>query len=403
MTQNLMAHSARKAINQSLPPHIQRLANNQIVKIADLARDDPKVIKLWIGESDLATPDFITEATIAALHEGYTRYTYSLGLPDLRAALARYHQRHWHVDVDPSRFSPTVGGMNAMMQVFQALFSPGDELVIPCPTWPNIMEVTNIVGGKVVPVDYDIDSSGSVTLDLDRLFGAVNAKTKAIAINSPSNPTGWIMPDADMVRLRDFARERGIWIIADEVYSHFVYDTPAPTSSFLQICEPEDRLMVTNTFSKNWCMTGWRSGWVIFPSGMSMLFDRLSQYNTTSTPTFIQRGCIAALDQGDDFIKMQVARCRHSCEIFYQALNQLPNVTVYKPKGGFYMWIGVDGVQDGYALAVQVLKETSIGVAPGSAFGQGAEPFLRLCFAIDPSLAEEAVERLVPFLADYRG
>ncbi|MCB0110631.1 MAG: aminotransferase class I/II-fold pyridoxal phosphate-dependent enzyme, partial [Caldilineaceae bacterium] len=172
----------QKTIDQSLPPHIQRLANNQIVKIADLARDDPNVIKLWIGESDLRTPDFITDATVEALRDGYTRYTYSLGLPPLREALARYHKRHWDVDVDPNRFSPTVGGMNAMMQVFQSLFSPGDELVIPVPTWPNIMEVTNIVGGTVVPVAYDIDGDGNVTLDLDRLFGAVTAKTKAIAI-----------------------------------------------------------------------------------------------------------------------------------------------------------------------------------------------------------------------------
>ncbi|MCB0183815.1 MAG: aminotransferase class I/II-fold pyridoxal phosphate-dependent enzyme, partial [Caldilineaceae bacterium] len=285
-----------------------------------------------------------------------------------------------------------------MMQVFQSLFSPGDELVIPVPTWPNIMEVTNIVGGTVVPVAYDIDGDGNVTLDLDRLFGAVTAKTKAIAINSPANPTGWVMPLDDMIALRDFARKRGIWLIADEVYAHFVYEMPAPTPSFLQICEPDERLMVTNTFSKNWCMTGWRSGWVIFPTGMSKLFDRLSQYNTTSTPTFIQRGCIAALDQGDDFIKMQVERCRHSCEIFYQALRELPNVTVYKPKGSFYMWFAVDGVTGGYELAVRVLKEKSVGIAPGSAFGPGGERFLRLCFAIDPALAEEAVERLVPIL-----
>ena len=387
-------------MNYTLPPHIQRLANNQIVKIADLARDDPNVIKLWIGESDLQTPAFVTDATIAALHEGHTRYTYSLGIPPLREALARYHQRHWGVAVDPDRFSPTVGGMNAMMQVFQSLFAPGDELVIPVPTWPNIMEVTNIVGGNVVPVAYDIDDTGTVTLDLDRLFAAVTPKTKAIAINSPANPTGWVMPEADMLAVRDFARKRGIWIIADEVYAHFVYDTPAPTTSFLQICEPDERLMVTNTFSKNWCMTGWRSGWVIFPAEMRMLFDRLSQYNTTSTPTFIQRGCIAALEQGDDFIKMQVERCRHSCEVFYQALNQLPNVTVYKPKGSFYMWFTVDGIADGYELAVRVLKEGSVGIAPGSAFGPGGARFLRLCFAIDPSLAEEAVERLVPLLEE---
>lgn len=383
-----------------LPQRIRDIEVNQIVDIADLARTDPNVIKLWVGEPDLPTPDFIIEETTRAMRDGETRYTYSLGLPDLHEALSNYHQRHWGVDVDPDRFSTTIGGMNAIMQVFQAVMEPGDEAIIPCPAWPNIMEVTRIVGGRVVPVLYDISEDGRVSLSLDAIFAAVTDRTKVIAINSPANPTGWIMPDADMIRLRDFARDRGIWIVADEVYAHFVYERPI-ASSFLQICEPDDRLLLANTFSKNWCMTGWRSGWILYPQGMARVFDNLSQYNTTSTPTFIQRGCIAALERGDDFIQRQVERCRVSRDIFYNTLNQLPNVTVYKPHGTFYMWIAVTGVEDGYDVAVRALKETGVGIAPGSAFGLGGTRFVRICFAVAEETASIAANRLASFLDSW--
>lgn len=381
----------------SIPQHIHDIEVNQIVDMADLARTDPDVIKLWVGEPDLATPSFIIDATVAAMRDGETRYTYSLGLPQFHEALHRYYERHWQVHVDPGRFSATIGGMNAIMQVLQSILEPSDEVVIPCPAWPNLLEATRIVGGRAIPVLYDASGDGTIALDLEAIFGAVTEKTRAIAINSPANPTGWIMPRSDMIRLRDFARRQGLWIIADEVYAHFAYELPiAP--SFLEICEPHDRLLLANTFSKNWCMTGWRAGWVIYPESMRQVFDSLSQYNTTSTPTFIQRGCIAALDYGDDFIHMQVERCRQSRDIFTAELGQLPNVTVFNPQGTFYMWIAVDGVEDGFDLAVRILKETSVGVAPGSAFGPGGERYLRICFAIDPNTAKDAAQRLASFL-----
>jgi len=157
--------------------------------------------------------------------------------------------------------------------------------------------------------------------------------------------------------------------------------------------------LIANTFSKNWCMTGWRSGWVIFPQELNVVFDNLSQYNTTSTPTFIQHGCVAALDHGDEFIKMQVARAHQSRDIFAAALDLLPNVTLYKPRGTFYMWIAVDGVDQGYDVAVDLLKKTSVGIAPGSAFGPGGERFMRICFAVDPATAEDAAERIMGYLA----
>lgn len=381
------------------PTRISRIELNQICDIADLAREDPNVIKLWIGEGDLPTPAFVREAAVAALAAGHTRYTYSTGVPALREALDRYHKRHFGIDVGAGRFSVTAGGVQAIMQAMQAILSPGDEVVVPVPAWPNLIEIIGILGGKVVPVPYRTVEGGGFKLELDDLFAAVTSKTRAIAINSPSNPTGWIMPREQMLAVRDFARDRGLWIVSDEVYAHFTYgDGLAP--SFLQITEPSDRLIVTNTFSKNWCMTGWRIGWLVYPEGMTTIFDNLSQYNTTSVSTFSQHAAIAALDDGDDFIKSLVERSARGREIICSILDKLPNVRVFWPEGTFYFFFAVHGMNSGYDMARRILKEASVGVAPGSAFGPGGESFLRVCFAVDPALIEEGAQRLARFLQD---
>ena len=380
------------------PQAISRLELNQICDIADLGRDDPDVIKLWIGESDLPTPAFICEAAMRALSEGHTRYTFSHGIPALREGLVRYHQRHLDVDVALSRFSVTSGGIQAIMQSIQATMRPGDEVIVPVPAWPNILAVVEINGGTVVPVPYRRSDAGAFYLDLADIAAATTARTRMIAINSPSNPTGWKMSREQMIELRDFARDRGIWLLSDEVYGHITYDgSVAP--SMLEITEPADRLIVTNTFSKNWHMTGWRIGWAIFPEGFTNISDNLSQYNTTGVATFLQHGALAALDKGDGVIRELVDRSATAREIICSALDQLPNVSVVWPEATFYLFFSVEGVSNGYELARRILKETSVGLAPGSAFGPGCEEYLRICFAVDHRLIEQAAERLVDFIA----
>lgn len=378
------------------PERISGIELNQICDIADLARSDPNVIKLWLGEGDLPTPQFVADAAMSALASGHTRYTYGLGIPELREALDRYHKRHWDIDLGFERFSVTAGGTQAIMQAFQAIISPGDEVIVPFPAWPNLVEIVRILGGTVVPVHYRVSETG-FTLDLDDVRAAITPKTKIISINSPSNPTGWIMPMDDMITLRDLVREKGLWLISDEVYAHFTFDgTLAP--SFLQITEPTDRLIVVNTFSKNWCMTGWRIGWVIFPQGMETVFENLSQYNTTSVATFIQYAAIAALDQGDGFTKALVERSAKARQVICSALDQLPNVRVFWPDGTFYFLFRIDGVDHSYEMARTILRETSVGVAPGTAFGHGADPYFRVCFAVEPERVRVAADKLVEFL-----
>jgi aspartate/methionine/tyrosine aminotransferase len=379
-----------------LPVRIRELSVNQIAEIADLGREDPDVIKLWIGEGDLATPAYVTEAAAEAMRAGHTRYTYAQGLPRLRQALSDYHRRHWEVEVPASRFTITAGGMNAIMQGMQAVLSPGDEVIIPGPHWPNMAETVRVLGGEPVFVAFRQSESGGFVLALEDIVAAITPRTRVIAINSPSNPTGWVMPRAEMVALRDLVRERGLWLLSDEVYNHFTYGN-AIAPSFLEICDGSDRLLVSNTFSKNWAMTGWRAGWLIFPDGMDKVFDNLSQYNTTSIPTFIQYACIAALEQGDEFIRTIVGRCRESRRIFCEGLAAIPGIRLQPPEGSFYLMFSVEGETDARALAVRLLREAKVGLAPGTAFGPAGQGKLRLCFAIDTALAEEAMRRLRAF------
>ncbi|HWL81769.1 MAG TPA: pyridoxal phosphate-dependent aminotransferase [Roseomonas sp.] len=381
---------------EDLPERIRSLPQNQIAEIAYLGLEDPEVIKLWVGEGDLPTPDFITEAAAAAMRAGHTRYTYSLGLPRLRQALSDYHRRHWGVEVPAERFSVTVGGMNAIMQAMQAVLSPGDEVIFPTPHWPNMAEAVKVVGGTPVPVALRQDAAGTFRLELADIEAAITPRTRMIAINSPANPTGWVMPKAEMLALRDLARARGLWILSDEVYNHFTYGN-AIAPSFLEICGATDKLVVTNTFSKNWAMTGWRAGWLVFPEGLAPVFDNLGQYNTTSIPTFLQHACIAALEQGDDFIRTMVGRCQESRRIFLEGFAKLPNITVQPPEGSFYLMPSVAGVTDSRALAIRLLREAKVGVAPGTAFGPAGQGKLRICFAVNPALAEEAMRRLTDF------
>jgi aspartate/methionine/tyrosine aminotransferase len=384
----------------ALSNRINGIASSQIGQVADRGRDDPDVIKLWIGEGDLPTPGFIVEAAYEAMRAGHTRYTYTLGLPRLRQALSDYHQRHWNIALPANRFAVTVGGMNAIVQSAQAVLDAGDEVIVPTPSWPNLVEAMRLAGGIPVSVPYRHGSNGRLSLDLSDVSKAITPRTRAIIVNSPSNPTGWVMPPDMMQALVDLARRAGLWVIADEVYAHFTYDgTIAP--SFLQICDERDRLIVTNTFSKNWAMTGWRAGWLVMPAGLEKTFTKLSEYNTTSIPTFIQHAAVRALDDGDSFIRTMVERCAASRAILVEGLSRLPGVSVLPPDGAFYLMAKFDTPDSSLDLALRLLSDAKVGVAPGTAFGPEGAGYARLCFAISPALAAETVRRLTEFFTRF--
>ena len=371
-----------------------RAPESQIVEIFNYGRERSGLIPLWVGEGDLPTPDFICAEADRALRAGETFYTYQLGIPPLRDGIARYLGRHFNVDVGSERVYVTASGMQAIQLTMQLLIEPGDEVVMVTPLWPNILASVGLMDGVARSVPLSL-RDGRWHLDLDQVFDACGPHTKALFINSPANPTGWVMEPEDMQRVVDFARRSGLWLIADEVYARMVYDG-RPPRSFLSLMEPEERLIVVNSFSKNWAMTGWRIGWMVAPPSLAQTVENLVQYNTSGVATFVQHAARTAVDQGDAFVAELVERCRVGRDIVCQRLGAEPRVRLARPAGAFYLFFGLEGENDSRSLAKRLVDEAAVGLAPGSAFGPGGEGFLRLCFAISTDRLSEAMDRLVP-------
>jgi aspartate/methionine/tyrosine aminotransferase len=368
-----------------------------IVEVFNYGRGRKGLIPLWAGEGDLPTPDFICDAAARSLAAGETFYTWQRGIPELRAALARYHTRQFGRPFDAESFYITIGGMQAIQIAIAAIAGSGDEVIVPSPAWPNFAAAAGIAGAKPVYVPLDFDGE-RWRLDLERVRAAATPKSRVISINSPCNPTGWTASEAELREILTFARSRGLWIIADEVYSRFVFDGAARAPSFHDVAEAGDRIIYVNTFSKNWAMTGWRIGWINAPAVMGSVIENLIQYSSSGVAAFLQRGAVAALEDGEDFVRLQVERARTGRDIVCDGLQRSNRIRFAKPDGAFYLFFSIEGVEDMRKLALTLVDEANIGIAPGTAFGPGGERFARICFARRADDLAEAVRRLNAWL-----
>lgn len=390
------------AVPGPIRPEIAALETSRIAQVWQLGFGREDLIPLWVGEGDRSTPDFICDAATQALREGRTFYTHKRGLPVLRAALAAYTEGLYGRSIDVERVTVTSSGMNGILLVLQAIAGPGDKVVVVTPVWPNIMAAVRIVGAEVVPVGLDSRPDGGFHLDLDRLADALDERTRAVFIASPGNPTGWVMTAAEQHAVLEMCRARGIWMLADEVYARFVYDGAASgrkaAPSFLEVSDPDDPLVVINSFSKAWAMTGWRMGWLTAPVALGEVLDRLIEFNTSGAQEFLQWGCLAAIRDGEPFVHEVVEQCRRGGELVFQRLAALPQVRFARPQGAFYAFFAVEGLRDSLGFAQRLVHETNVGLAPGSAFGPGGEGHLRLCFASSTERLSTALDRLEPAL-----
>ena len=370
------------------------LRGSQIREVVNAALSKPDVMRFWFGEPDQVTPEFIRAAAKKALDDGETFYNHNLGLPPLRQAIAAYLGRIHALPVEPERIAVTSSGMNALMLIMQALLNPGDRVVAVTPLWPNIVQAPVILGAHVERVALHLDANQRWHLDMDRLLAALTPGTKMAIINSPSNPTGWVMPLEQMQRLLTHCRQYGIWILSDEAYERLIFNGASAAPSMLDLCSPEDRVVVAHTFSKSWQMTGWRLGWITAPVDTVTNISKLIVFNTSCAPSFVQQAGIVAIEQGEAAVAQFRERVQTGASTLVEAMRLMPGITAGVPEGAMYVLFRVEGQTDSLALAKHLVNVAGLGLAPVSAFGSESEGYLRWCVAKDRQSLLEGLNRL---------
>jgi len=379
---------------------IENMKAHEGAIIAKYGRAKEGTIKLDVGEGDIPTPDFIVKAAQDAMNAGEMFYGPVIGTEEMRNSISSYYKGIYGLDIGSSRIFVTPSGTAAVHYSLSALVDVGDEVVAVTPLWRNLLGAVDLQQGvtKEVTLNHDIEKGWR--LDLDKLFDACSEKTRVIMINSPNNPTGWIMPVEDMKKVLEFAREKGIWIISDEVYSRLIYSA-SRSSSFLDVANEDDRLLVVNSFSKNYCMTGWRLGWITGPERIMQKLYNVGLYSAMGTSPFIQKGGIAALENGEDFIKKVKNVSLNGRDYIYKRFENMGGIISSKPDATFYSFFKIDGVNDCVSFARQLIDEKDMIVAPGCAFSQFTKGYMRLCFAMPEEKLDDAMNRLEDIRGKY--
>jgi aspartate/methionine/tyrosine aminotransferase len=378
---------------------IRQLGASKIREVANAAMSGQDVLAFWFGEPYQATPEIIRLAAQEALAKGDTFYHHNLGIPALRQALSVYLSALHGVQIADQRIAVTSSGVNALMLCAQLVIGFGDRVVAVTPLWPNIVEIPKILGAQVVTVPVTLSNPQATisdwVLDIDQLLTQLTPGTRAVIINSPNNPTGWVMPRQQMEVVLNHCRKHGIWIISDEAYSRLVFDGSYQAPSFLDIASEQDLLLVANTFSKSWQMTGWRLGWIVAPHSLMDDLGKLIEFNTSCAPGFVQQGGLAALNAGPKIITDFVDQLQESAALMEQRLAAIDGIQMGRPRGAMYAFFKVAGRTDSLAFAKHLVREHQLGLAPGIAFGAEAEGYLRWCFAKPLSVLNDGVDRFV--------
>lgn len=381
----------------TVAPGLNQIQPSRIRELANVAFTMEGVYKLQFGESNMPTPQYIKDAATQAINDGWTFYSENAGLPTLRESIARKYADLHNVTLDPMReLVVTASGVQALNLTIRCTLDPGDEALILSPNWPNGTEIVRMFGATPREIPF-IVRDNRFAIDFAALEATLTPKTRLLLYTSPSNPLGWVATVEEQQQLLDFARRHGLWLLADEVYERIYYQgTAAP--SILRLCTRDDAVIVAQSFSKSYCMTGWRLGWAVGRADLIAKAGPLNEFIVSHAATFIQRAALAALEQGEDEIAARAELFHERMSFCYNALAATKGVIVPKPEGAFYLFPRVDGVTDSFAYCLSLLKETKVAVAPGVAFGAGGEGALRVCTASDLSVLEPAMERLCRFI-----
>lgn len=381
---------------------------SRIRELAEIAMGMEGVYKLYFGESNAPTPDYIKRAAQKAMADGFTYYTENAGLPTLRKALARYYSELHGVELDPTKeISITASGVQALNVAIRCMLDPGDEGLVLTPSWPNGAAIMQMCNATPREIPYVL-SGGRYSIDFDALENAVTPRTRLLLYTSPSNPLGWTATEQDQEKLLEFTRRHNLWLMADEVYERLYYPAMTapvdkgkpmpPAPSILRKATRDDAVVAVQSLSKSHCMTGWRIGWLVGPKDLVERAAQLNEFIISCASGFGQRASETALLWGEDTLKQMVCKLRENRDYCMGVLSKVKGVTIPAPDGAFYLFAKIDGVTDSFAFCKQLLMETKVGLAPGVAFGAGGEGNIRICYASDRPILEEAMARFKLFL-----
>lgn len=365
-----------------------------------LRRAGVDVVDFGVGEPDFPTPDNIKQAAVHALDANFTRYTAMAGVQELRQAMCDRHNIEYGTTYTPTECVATVGGKHAIFNITQAVINPGDEAIIPVPYWVTYKDVVNYAGGKCVFVDTKEEDGFALTAaEVER---AITPKTRLIMINSPCNPSGAVIDNAELEKIAYIARDNGIWLMTDECYSHFLYDsTPFSAAS---LPDMKGSVIVAGSLSKTYAMTGWRIGFVLAPAPLCTAIVKLQSHSTSNPTSIAQKGAIEALMGPQDSVGEMLAEYRKRRDYVVGRLRAMPGVSCPEPRGAFYAYPNISGVLSAeklptaMAFAERLLAERHVAVVPGEAFG--TKSHVRISYAASIEDLKKGLDRFEAFVKE---
>ncbi len=364
-----------------------------------LRREGVDVVDLGAGEPDFPTPDNIKQAAIRAIHGNFTKYTPAGGTQELKQAVCERHATDYGTSYTPAECVISVGGKHVIFNLMQVLLDPGDEVIIPVPYWVTYKDVVNYTGGKCVFVETPEENGFKLTAAM--IEPHITAKTKMLIINSPSNPSGAVLDREEFERIYDLTSKRGIWLMTDECYCRFLYDSDP--FSIASAKGAKETVIVAGSLSKTYAMTGWRIGFGLGPAPMMAAINKLQSHSTSNPTSIAQKAAVEALKGPQDSVGIMLAEFRKRRDFVIGRLRQIPGVTVNVPQGAFYAYpnigvaLGKNGIHTSMQFAEQLLDKAHVALVPGEAFG--TDNHVRISYATSMEELTRGLDRLHKFIS----
>lgn len=394
-----------QAVANAIAERISLISVSSTMKVAAeaerLRAEGADIVDFGAGEPDFPTPANIKQAAVRALDENFTKYTAVSGTAELKGAVCEYHARHFGTAYQPAECLITVGGKHIIFNATQALVNPGDEVVIPVPYWVTYKDVVNYAGGRCVFVDTDEDQGFTLTASM--IEPHLTSRTKMVLLNSPCNPSGAVLDRAEFEKILKLTSERGIYLMTDECYCFFLYDSEP--FSIASLPGAKETVLVAGSLSKTYAMTGWRIGFGLMPAPIIAAMTKLQSHSTSNPTSIAQKAAAEALRGPQESVKIMLAEYRRRRDFVVARLRAIPGVTCAEPRGAFYAYpnmgvvLGKSGIQNTQQLAERLLADAGVALVPGEAFGTSRH--VRISYATSMEELVRGLDRIHQFIVKH--